>query len=49
MIVKVTVTKIESLTPSNITYGICVDETGFKCYPAESHKSKIKIIGGAAQ
>lgn len=49
LIVKVTIVKIESITPSNITYGICVEETAFKCYPAESHKSKIKIIGGAAQ
>ena len=49
MIVKITVTKLDSLTPSNLTYGNLVEETNCKCYPAEAHKAKIKIIGGAAE
>lgn len=49
MIVKVTVTKVESLTPNNLTYGNMVEETNVRCYPADAHKAKIKIIGGAAE
>lgn len=49
MIVKITVTRLESLTPNNLTYGNVVEETNVRCYPADTHKAKIKIIGGAAE
>jgi len=39
------VTKLESIKPSNLTYGLLIDDTAFRFLPAERDKAKIKIIG----
>jgi hypothetical protein len=48
LIMKVTVTKLESLQPSSLTYGMLVEDTCIRSFTAENNKGKIKVIGGEA-
>ncbi len=45
LIIKTTVCRLESLKPSNLTYGFLVEDTTFKAMPTEQHRLKIKVIG----
>jgi hypothetical protein len=46
LILKTTITRIESIKSTGLTYGFLVEETMFKCVPHENAKSKLKIKGG---
>ena len=46
LILKTTITRIESIKSTGLTYGFFVEETMFKCIPHENAKSKLKIKGG---
>jgi vesicle-fusing ATPase len=45
LIIKTTVTRIDSLKPSSLTYGFLVEDTLFKAMPAEKDRLKIKVTG----
>jgi hypothetical protein len=46
LILKTTITRIESIKATGLTYGFLIEETMFKCVPHENAKSKLKIKGG---
>jgi len=43
LIVKVTTLRFDAMKPSNLKYGIIVDDTVVKCIVAEKDKMKIKV------
>lgn len=45
LIIKTTVSRIDSLKPSSLTYGFLVEDTSFKAMPAEKDRLKIKVTG----
>ena len=49
LILKTTITRIESIKSTGLTYGFLVEETMFKCVPHENAKSKLKIKGGESE
>jgi vesicle-fusing ATPase len=45
LIIKCTVQRLDSMKPSNLTYGQMVEDTVFKAVPSESNKAKIRVMG----